>query len=217
MLTPGPVLTGSLPAMTIAPMAPEPDAAMIGATIRAARKAKGWSQAELAKRAEPPTTQQQIDRVEAGTPRNMVHWLYRLRRALELNVAALLEGAPIPIRGYVRAGSDEIEYLSAFEGRAGIDEIGLQADDAEALRVRGNSMAPRYFDGEVVLFRESVEPTEYLNRDCVVFLRDGRVMLKRVEAGTRKGHFTLRSYNPAEPVIVDAAVKKLAPVIWVKR
>ena len=89
-------------------------------------------------------------------------------------------------------------------------------DGATALRVRGDSMYPRYMDGELVFYvKDGTSPSELLNRECVVQLSDGRVFLKRLRPGSKKNLFHLESWNA--PIMLDQRVKWAAPVRWTER
>lgn len=100
----------------------------------------------------------------------------------ELGEALEIVGRPrlIPIVGRVEAGEDGLLH---------IDDFGLESPDgylywfttctqAYGLRIRGESMSPRYFPGEYV----GVDPcAEVLPSDEVIVLRaDGRRMIKRL-------------------------------------
>ena len=54
-----------------------------------------------------------------------------------------------------------------------------------------------------------------LGLECVCAMSDGRQLVKRVIAGSRRGLYTLLSHND-EPII-DVQLITAAPVLWVKR
>ena len=67
----------------------------VAVNLQRARMAKGWSQATLAKRCEPPTVQQQIDKLESCERRWSLEWVERLARALEIEPTRLfMPGSP---------------------------------------------------------------------------------------------------------------------------
>lgn len=94
-----------------------------------------------------------------------------------------------------------------------IDTPPVVTGEAVAVIVRGNSMWPRYFDGEHIYYsNEHRPPQELVGRECVVRLADGRMLVKILRAGSRKGRFTLESWNA--PPLEDQKVEWAAPVRW---
>lgn len=187
------------------------------------REARGLTQGQLGRMMDPPQLQQAIDRVEKSN--NLSEdWIYRYSRALGVKPEYFLaqNGLPtVPIVGYVGASADErIVYVDDHEPGGGIDQVEAPpgAHEGLALEVRGNSMTPRFFEGDVIFFSrangEDIKRCHY--KDCVVRLRDGRTVLKRVEPGSKKGMLTLRSYNPATPLMIDSKIEWVAPVTWVR-
>ena len=61
----------------------------VAANLQRARMAKGWSQAKLAKQCDPPTVQQQIDKLESCERRWSLEWVERVARALEIEPTRL--------------------------------------------------------------------------------------------------------------------------------
>ncbi|MFA7243195.1 MAG: S24 family peptidase [Sulfuricellaceae bacterium] len=192
----------------------------LGAKLRVFRERLGISQAELGSRMKPQVAQQQIMKLEKGERELTVAWMRRLSPHLHVAPRDFLDEDPtptVPVVGSVLAGDEMLEFLDDG-GEFDRIEAPPGAHDGVAVQVRGNSMVPRFFDGDFVFYsrRRGLDPAAFLNRDCIVRLSDGRTMLKRVELGARKGQYTLRSYNPATPSIPDARVEWVAPVIWVK-
>jgi len=101
-------------------------------------------------------------------------------------------------------------------GLYGVDVPPSHDDELGAVRVRGDSMYPVYWDGDVLFFaRRDGGPLDgCLNRECVVRLKDGETMVK-VLRRSDAGAFRLESYNA--PPIEDAAVEWAAPVAWVDK
>jgi phage repressor protein C with HTH and peptisase S24 domain len=192
----------------------------LGAKLKRFRDRLGISQAELGSRLQPPVGQQQIQKLENGERELTVTWMRKLAPELGVRVREFIDDeeiATVPVVGGILAGDETIEFLDDG-GELGRIEAPPGAHDGVAVQVRGNSMVPRFFDGDYVFYsrRKGLDPAAFLNRDCVVRLADGRTMLKRVEIGARKGQYTLRSYNPATPSIPDARLEWVGPVIWVK-
>lgn len=58
---------------------------------------------------------------------------------------------------------------------------------------------------------------EYIGRDCIIETADGQRLLKYVHPGSMRGRVTLRSYNIAQPDMVNVSITWAAPVQWIKR
>jgi SOS-response transcriptional repressor LexA len=105
----------------------------------------------------------------------------------------------IPIVGYVGAGA---EVIPLDEGA--IDEIECPwselAPDTVAVRVRGDSMAPAYYDRDLIFYeRQETDVRHLLGKECVVALDDGRRFVKQLRR-TGTGEWYLHSHN-AEPIL----------------
>lgn len=140
-------------------------------------------------------------------------------RAYRVPVAWLMfgEGEPtkkgVPLVGYVGAGA---EVFPVDDGGAldWIDPMPGIGPEAVAVRVRGNSMFPRYFDGDVLIYDQHIPVRKANGQECVVRLTDGRVYVKTVRCHA-SGLVTLESFNA--PTIAEADVEWTAPVLWVRR
>lgn len=154
------------------------------------------TQLELA--IEADVRQSDISKLERGDSQKTSN-LVRLARALSVspewldtgvgsmlpgpgsNVAAapaLIPARLIPVVGHVKAGPDG--YLEEMEFPVGHGEGFVQYwtkdPEAYALRIRGDSMHPRYRAGEYIVVTPSVEAQQ--GNDVVVRLHDGRKLLK---------------------------------------
>lgn len=193
----------------------------LGTRLKQLRQMRGLSQAALASRLTPKAPQSAIQKLESGERELTPSWMRRLSVPLGISLQAFLadEGVPtVPLVGYVGANPAEEIVFEDQGGELGTVEAPPGAHDGMAVEVRGNSMAPRFFDGDRVFYSRTrgLDPRAFLNKDCVVRLRDGRTVLKRVERGSRRGVFSLRSYNPAMETMPDAPVEWIAPVTWVR-
>lgn len=116
--------------------------------------------------------------------------------------------------GYVGAGAEIIPVDDHALG-AGFEEVDLPPGtpiDAVLVIVRGDSMYPRYFDGEFLLYqRDQTPPDELVGQECVVRLRDGRTFVKRLRRGSAKNKFNLESWNG--PLIENQDVEWAARVL----
>lgn len=69
-------------------------AGRIADNIMRLRAERGWSRPELAKRCNPPTSGQQVERLEKGDRRMTVDWVERIATGLGVDPASLLNGEP---------------------------------------------------------------------------------------------------------------------------
>lgn len=156
---------------------------------------------------------------ENGTrnfPRNAAA---KYARAFRVSVEWLLLGTgnadkkPVPMVGYVGAGA---EVFPIDDGGC-LDEIdpppGI-GPDAVAVRVRGDSMFPRYMEGDVLIYDQHDSLNRADGQECVVSLPDGRKFVKLVRAEP-DGTATLESWNAAP--MRNLAVEWVAVVRWVRR
>lgn len=117
--------------------------------------------------------------------------------AFETNVAAApaLSGTTwLPVVGHVRAGPDGyLEEMQYPVGHGeGYVEYWTKDPAAYALRIKGDSMHPRYRAGEYIVVTPAIEPQP--GRDVVVKLRTGQSMLKQLN-WIRGGEIQLLSIN----------------------
>lgn len=124
----------------------------------------------------------------------------------------------IPAVGYVGAG-EVIFAMDDHERGAGLDEIEALPGEPEggfAVVVRGNSMAPRFKDGEYLGYSRSrgLDPDRCVGVECVVQTRDGRKLVKVLERGRKRGTFNLVSVNDSVPTERDVELEWVAPVVW---
>lgn len=118
------------------------------------------------------------------------------------------EGAPerrnsVPIMGRVGAGA-EIEPEFEQVPPEGLFEVELPfavPDEMIGLEIAGDSMLPKYEDGDViVVYREQRRATDaYVNAEVAVRTAKGRRFLKRLRPGAKRGTYDLESWN-AKPI-----------------
>lgn len=122
----------------------------------------------------------------------------------------------IPLKRYVGAGGEVCPALD--DGNGDDDYIdappGLTGEVVAAV-IRGESMFPRYDDGNIIMWSRQLPPQELLHREAVVGLADGRILVKIINRGSANGLWTLNSFNA--PPIVDQVIEWAAPIDWVKR
>lgn len=182
----------------------------VGVEIRRAREARGLKQKQLAEAI--GCSQADIQRIESGTVRNS-KYLARVIKYLHLSEDTK---ATIPVVGYVGAGAEVLAIDDHMKGD-GLDEVPAPPGmlNGIALIIRGDSMQPKYDDGEVIYIEKVFVSVESLiGSICYVELADGRRYLKRLMLGSQPGVFTLESLNG--PAIVDAVVERAYPIAFVR-
>lgn len=151
------------------------------------------------------------DDVKIGT-------LARLANALDTDIEELLSQPWVPIGGYIGAGGEVI-----FEdfGETSADEH-LRVPRAPgisgplvALIVRGDSMLPKYKDGDIIYIQRQHDGVlaHYVGEDCAVRLASGETYIKQLAYGSKPGWYSLRSLNAAE--MVDVEIEWATPVMFI--
>lgn len=116
----------------------------------------------------------------------------------------------VRVMGRIGAGAEITPDLEQVPDD-GLDEVELPVPigaDAVAFEVAGNSMAPRYDPGTLIICSTRPRDAEqFLGYEVAVRTADGRRYLKKLRPGTRRGIFTLESFN-AEPI-------ENAKVVWI--
>lgn len=187
------------------------------ARLQATFNKKGWTKAELARRAN--VSYDNVNKYLAGKvdkPRGQT--LSALAHALGVDELWLEKGIDqdnpirmVHLKGYIGAGG----HIEALE--TGPEEIEAPADshpDTVAAQIRGDSQLPVLQDGWVIYWSVAKPALEMLNQLAVVQLSDGRIMVKTLRNGSRAGLFTLTSFNAAD--IVDVPVDWAAKIDWIK-
>jgi transcriptional regulator with XRE-family HTH domain len=130
------------------------------------------------------------------------------------------DGTPrmLPVVGYVGAG-DQVILLDEQDAEYALDEIPSPFPGYMGcvVRIRGTSMSPRYFDGELIGFTpDGNDINRLVGGEVVAKLADGRLGLKILQRGTARGSYTLVSMDRAIPPIVDASIEWAAEIDWHK-
>lgn len=185
--------------------------------IRLIKDKTGKNQAELAQLL--GVSQPTISRWIKGNPPELEHaeritTLARSLRLIGRNLSA--SRTSVPIVGYVGAGGT----ISFRDGQGPFGEAEMPPKDARsslaAVQVSGDSMSGVLEDGWMVYYDSRKEPPdEGLHAKlCIVGLTDGRVLIKRLYPGRKRGHFDLHSANA--PPLFDQPVEWAAKVIWIE-
>lgn len=193
-------------------------------SLKAARKAAGYSQATLGKKV--GVAQQLIGQLERGEVKSTTH-IYKIAAALNVAAWVLDDEIPsqnlakrlIPVVGYVGAGA-EVFCIDDHAKGGGLDEVEAplpgMSKSSVAVRVRGNSMEPAFYDGDLIFYdsNDNGDLMHLLGKECVVSLKDGRKFIKILKRRTN-GDWYLHSNN-SEP-IMDIEVEWAAKVEVIKR
>ncbi|WP_448031514.1 XRE family transcriptional regulator [Bradyrhizobium liaoningense] len=116
----------------------------------------------------------------------------------------------VPLVGYVGAGAQT--YF--FANDEPLDEVPAPSGSTEktvAVEIRGDSLGS-FFDRWLVFYDDVRRPVDdsLINKLCVVGLRDGRILIKKVRRSKARGFFHLLSQT--EPPITDVQVDWAAKV-----
>lgn len=203
--------------------------AQIWAALDALGERYGLSASALARKAGlDPTT---FNRSKRQTPSGHLRWpsTESIAKVLQATGATLDEfmalvsakGAasarkPRPLIGLAQAGAGGFFDDAGFATGSGWDEIDFLADADEhsyALEISGDSMAPVYRDGDIVI----VSPSAPVRRGdrVVVKTTSGEIMAKELKRQTART-IELKSFNPAYPdrVLGKDEVSWMARILW---
>jgi phage repressor protein C with HTH and peptisase S24 domain len=122
----------------------------------------------------------------------------------------------VPLLGFAKAGSGGYFDDGGFPAGEGWDEIAFPAADTAnvyALKISGQSMAPAYRDGDVIIV--SPGTTAHRGDRVVVKTRAGEVMAKELTRTSAKA-IELKSLNPEheDRTIATADVLWVARIVW---
>ncbi|MFC5509321.1 S24 family peptidase [Bosea massiliensis] len=125
----------------------------------------------------------------------------------------------VPVVGVIGAGGTIETMSEQFDSSTPLYEIEVPFQlppDALALEIRGDSMYPRYDNGDVIICRKFSEDIEVMiGREAAVATDIGNRYLKKVLKGTRPGLFDLESHNA--PLMRDQRITWASPVNTVVR
>lgn len=126
--------------------------------------------------------------------------------------------AQTPVVGYIGAGAEvfPVDDHPQGEGLESVDPPSGLELDCVAARVRGDSMYPMLEDGWLVFWTKDADGVaeECLNKLCIVQIKDGPMLVKRLRRGSRAGRWNLESHNA--PLRSDVALEWAARVIDIR-
>lgn len=172
--------------------------------IRELREQQGLTIEDMAERTAISVSY--LSRLESGARNLSVKNIERIAAALSVDRAQILakSGAPanavIAVMGRIGAGAEILpeEEQVPPEGLYEIETMFPLPEDAIAFEVSGESMWPRYDDGDVIVcWRQGINAEEILGWEAAVRTSTGHRYLKRVLRGAEHGTFDLESHNAA--------------------
>lgn len=152
-----------------------------------------------------------IAKISEAFPKIRMEWLLRGQGEMEVVAPKPQESEKkhlpakpldlIPVVSYMEAGmmtAYEVDRYAHEEMRLDVSEIASSGDKPFGVVVRGASMEPYYFDGDVVLFSAFRSAT--VGDDVLVYLQEsGESTFKRLDAMREQGkgyNLRLRPLNP---------------------
>ena len=141
--------------------------------------------------------------------------LVRIADYFDMSLDELLEEPQVRVLGKIGAGGTILfEPEDDHDGPVVPRPPGAQGKIV-ALEVVGNSMFPKYEEGDVIYIRRDFDgiPKNAIGEYCAIRTADDGTFLKILAKGTQPGRYTLRSLNA--PDMEDQEVIWAAPVRWV--
>jgi transcriptional regulator with XRE-family HTH domain len=181
--------------------------------VKEFRESRGWTVAELATRS--GLSESQVNRIENDKREPSMESLQALASAFGCEVVDLLATTDawqhVPMFGIIGDGG----CVRPYENDDGPQTVKAPAAHGEllALLVESDSLYPRYLRGEIVLIpkTELADCADAVGKECLVYLPNGKAMLRFVQAGTKPNHFTLVAHN--RPPMTDVSLVTCRPVL----
>lgn len=126
--------------------------------------------------------------------------------------------AKVAVVAYIGAGAELYPVDDHPKGR-GLERVPRPpgvGGDVVAAKIKGDSMHP-FRDGWIVFWQKNQDgvPEECLGQLCVCQVRNGPTLLKELHRGSRRGLFTLISWNA--PPKVDVDIEWAAKVVDIRQ
>lgn len=125
----------------------------------------------------------------------------KMQNNVESNISYLEEETyhEVPVYSYVRAGLHAVENLPEPQYMLNVPLPSVRGDIV-GIEVMGDSMEPKFHEGDIVLVKTGIMPE---NREIGVFVVDNRTVIK-VFNKDRSGRIILTSLNIEHaPIVVD--------------
>jgi transcriptional regulator with XRE-family HTH domain len=194
------------------------NAAMTVNKILEALERQGLTQTQIASRlrVSQPTVSRWVQGAEPKTRhRDKLLQLAKARGILHADET--IEHETVPVIGYVGPGAT-ITFIAKHEP---FEEAAMApgggGKHTVAVVVQGDGMAPAIEDGWTIYYDDRRDPPtdDLLNKPCVVGLRDGRVLIKKLLRGRAPGRYDLASAGGSvmadQDIIWAARVTFIAP------
>lgn len=167
--------------------------------LKALREGLGISQEELADAAKISVSQ--VSRIETGKRQMRLRDALAFSKVMKVPLSAIAETPLVPLVGYVGAGSEMAYFADADNPGEFVRMPANGTETTVAVEIRGDSLGSA-FTGWCAYYEARREPPtdDLLNHLCVVALRDGRVLVKKIVQGRQRGRYDLWSPN-ADPLL----------------
>lgn len=166
---------------------------------------------------DPPADAPQINKLEKGQRELTLTWMKRLAAALGCSPQDLIDHT-VPLVGYIGLGA-EVFDVNDSQPKTRPEKVPSPPHVSKTLiafRILGDSMYPRYDDGDLVYATHISESSEEecLRKECIVKLRSGATYLKKLHKGRTPGRYNLRAHNA--PDFEDVEIEWARPICWHK-
>ncbi len=151
--------------------------------IRAIRKSKGITLAELAEACDPPTTAQTIGRLETGMRNLSIKWMDRIGHALGVDPETLVRSEEAPqtqiVAELTAAGP---EALNAPREAILPTDLAATSDGAQLMVLSVSASIGEFRPGDLLWLRQlkPEDAASAINRDCMVPRPGGRFTFGRL-------------------------------------
>jgi transcriptional regulator with XRE-family HTH domain len=105
----------------------------VAQNIRRVRESRGWSLEKVGKRCEPPTSYQQISRLEEGDRRLTFDWVERIAKALDVDPFVLISGEDQPEQPVFTLGEQVANEVARTLARVALDGEEPESGTVQAL------------------------------------------------------------------------------------
>ena len=197
--------------------------------LRKARKLRKWKSAKAAAEAYGWPVSTYISN-ENGTMPFSFEAAERYAKAFRVNATSLYknkgdltdESESVAeeyniVHGIIRAGRGEA-MIDMSDTQIQPEYVKVIKDEKSVyLRISGDSMAPKYEDGETLEFgRVFYDAAELIGKRAWVTLDTGEELFKIIRAGTEEGKFILLSLNSNYEPLININILKARPLLGVK-
>lgn len=188
----------------------------MGNRIKEWRNKMGITAQELADMVN--SSQGQISKLERGERRLDTDWMDRISKALNCRPIDLIlnEEAKIPIIGSLGLNAEITLYK---EGDKRLEETVECPPDNDpkttgAVKIKGEFLEPSASDNWILYYskKQTAMSDKLLNKLCVVKVKNGPILYRRVQKGYKKGKYNLLIHNAK--MIEDADLEWAVPLLF---